>query len=78
MDQGTTDPLERFRMTRSVLDDVDERGNGRRVVYEDGVWRAWRVRRWKEAGRSSGGWNSLEAAVAHLPPPSEDTGRYDS
>lgn len=55
-------------MTRSTLDDIDDKGNGQRVVYEDGVWRAWRVKRWRPVGSSSGGWNTIEEAVRHLPP----------
>lgn len=76
MEKREPDPLDRFRMTRSVLDDIDGHGDGQRVVYEDGVWRAWRVRRWRTVGSSSGGWNTMEEAVRHLPPaPEEGKGR---
>ena len=60
------DNLDRFRMTQSVLDDLDSDGNGTRVVYEDGVWRAFRMKGGKPVGRSSGGWGRMEDALAAL------------
>jgi hypothetical protein len=58
--------LDRFRMTHSVLDDLDDNGNGTRVVYEDGLWRAFRMKKGKPDGRSSGGWNTMEEALTAL------------
>lgn len=59
--------LDRFRMTHSTLDDVDSKGYGVRLVFQDGVWRAWNVARGRAVGKSSGGWNTMEEALAHLP-----------
>lgn len=67
MEEQKPDPLDRFRMTHSVLDDLDENGNGQRVTFENGVWRAWRVKSGKSVGKSSGGWNTMEEAIRHIP-----------
>ena len=58
--------LDRFRMTQSVLDDVDSEGTGTRLVYEDGVWRAFHLRKGKPTGLSSGGWNTMDEALQAL------------
>ena len=58
--------LDRFSITYSVLDDVDSDGTGTRLVYEDGVWRAFHLKNWRETGLSSGGWNTMEEALRAL------------
>lgn len=59
--------LDRFKVRQSTLDDVDGKGDGTRLVYRDGVWRAWRLRGGKPVGCSSGGFRRMEDAVRRLP-----------
>ena len=58
--------LDRFRMKQSVLDDVNSEGTGTRLVYEDGVWRAFHLNKGKPVGLSSGGWGTMEEALKAL------------
>lgn len=58
--------LRPFRMTYSEMVDVDGNGNGLKLVYDSGVWRAWRLVGGREHGKSSGGWETPQEALERI------------
>ena len=60
------DEIERFTIAKAVLEDVDANGNGERLTYDHGVWRAVRLSGNRPCGVSSGGWNSAKDAITAL------------
>ena len=60
------DDIERFKIARAVLEDVDADGNGERLEYDRGLWRAVRLKEHRQLGVSSGSWNSAGEAISAL------------
>lgn len=66
------DRFDGFTLVKAELDRADEHGDGVRIAYGCGLWRAWKLAGGRPVNPSSGWFNKAEDALNALDAEKED------